>query len=131
MMHHTHDSASSGSILLYFVVFLLIVGAISLAYQSMVLTSQTFVLNSRTIAERDAMADSAVAVILSQAERTETGYAISRDDASALAGKVVLDQAGSRSFDIDFDDEGTHARFKISFSIDERTFSKELKVPYQ
>lgn len=129
MTHQSRASASSGSILLYFVVFLLIVGAISLAYQSMVLTSQTFVLNSRAIAERDAIADSAEAVILSQAQRTEGGYVISRSAAQALKGKVVWDQTGGRSFDIDFKEESLQAKFKISFAIDGRTFTKELKMP--
>ena len=120
---------AGGSILLYFVVFLLIVGAVSLAYQSMVLTSQTVVLGSRAIAERDAAADSAVAVILAHAERTESGYAFTEEAALALEGRVVWDQAGSRSFEIAVDKKTAYVRFTIRFSIDGRTFTKDLKVP--
>ena len=140
-MDHSRDKAS-GSILLYFVVFLLIVGAISLAYQSMVMTSQTFNLSSRTIAERNALADSAVAVILSNCEREGDGYRISKNKAEALKNREVeWDQNADKGFpgnsqkfkiaDIDYDEGTKIATFRISFAIDGRTFSKDLKVPYR
>lgn len=140
MTHQSRDSASSGSILLYFVVFLLIVGAISLAYQSMVLTSQTFVLNSKAIAERDALADSAVAVILSECERQGEGYRISKTKAETLKHEIAWDQSAEKGFPgsgrtfgitgIEFKNETKTAVFTIAFSIDGRDFTRELKVPY-
>ena len=140
MKHQLRDNACAGSILLYFVVFLLIVGAISLAYQSMVLTSQTFVLNSKAIAERNALADSAVAVILSECERHGEGYRISKAKAESLKHDIGWDQSSDKGFPgdnrkfgitgIDYNTETMTAVFTIAFSIDARDFTRELKVPY-